>query len=181
MLGHKCHLMEPSSVRKKRSLVLRRWLFEHRYNAYPSDAKKLALAKEAGLTVSQLCSWLTNARQKILPSLIQRDGDHNPQRFFVCRSCSRLKFCQNWKLKYCQSRGHAKLRRARKDHVYAKSITKHNKGEDSSSNEKMDFEEGEPKLLLNKDNGESGISEAKLSATSAEKTYNFPMGAKFYR
>ena len=151
--------MEPSNTRKKRSLVLRRWLFDHRYNAYPSDVKKLALAKEAGLTVSQLCSWLTNARQRILPTLIQRDGDNNPQRFFVCRSCSRLKFCQNWKLKYCQGRGHAKLRKARTDHMYVESVTKH-KGEDSSSNEKMDFEEAEQKLLQNKqryDNGELGI------------------------
>ena len=151
--------MEPSNARKKHSLVLRRWLFDHRYNAYPSDAKKLALAKEAGLTVSQLCSWLTNARQRILPTLIQRDGDNNPQSFFVCRSCSRLKFCQNWKLKYCQSRGHAKLRKARKDHVYVKPITKH-KGEDSNSNEKLDFEEAEQRLLQNKqryNNGEFGI------------------------
>ena len=70
-------------------IVLREWLYKHRYNAYPTRAEKLVLANKTQLTEKQVSKWFINARRRILPEIFRREG-RDPQKFIRTRVCSSL-------------------------------------------------------------------------------------------
>ncbi|XP_047975883.1 BEL1-like homeodomain protein 1 [Salvia hispanica] len=51
--------------------VLRAWLFHHFLHPYPKDSDKIMLAKQAGLTRSQVSNWFINARVRLWKPMVE--------------------------------------------------------------------------------------------------------------
>ncbi|KAI3984907.1 hypothetical protein MKX01_004675 [Papaver californicum] len=51
--------------------ILRAWLFEHFLHPYPKDSDKVILAKQTGLTRSQVSNWFINARVRLWKPMVE--------------------------------------------------------------------------------------------------------------
>ena len=52
---------------KHASTLLRKWLFEHWFQPYPTEHEKRLLCIQTSLSLAQVNNWFTNARRRILP------------------------------------------------------------------------------------------------------------------
>lgn len=70
-------MIQPNAWRPQRGLpersvsVLRAWLFEHFLHPYPKDSDKHMLAKQTGLTRSQVSNWFINARVRLWKPMVE--------------------------------------------------------------------------------------------------------------
>ncbi|CAM8879372.1 unnamed protein product [Rhodiola kirilowii] len=74
---HQMGMMETEAWRPQRGLpersvnILRAWLFEHFLHPYPSDADKHLLARQTGLSRSQVSNWFINARVRLWKPMVE--------------------------------------------------------------------------------------------------------------
>ncbi|KAL0390683.1 UNVERIFIED_CONTAM: BEL1-like homeodomain protein 1 [Sesamum calycinum] len=70
-------MVQNSAWRPQRGLperavsVLRAWLFEHFLHPYPKDSDKQMLARQTGLTRSQVSNWFINARVRLWKPMVE--------------------------------------------------------------------------------------------------------------
>ncbi|KAL2460101.1 BEL1-like homeodomain protein 7 [Abeliophyllum distichum] len=70
-------MIQPHAWRPQRGLpessvtILRAWLFEHFLHPYPKDSDKTMLARQTGLTRSQVSNWFINARVRLWKPMVE--------------------------------------------------------------------------------------------------------------
>ncbi|RAL46752.1 hypothetical protein DM860_005031 [Cuscuta australis] len=77
LLHHQMGQQEEGCWRPQRGLpersvnILRSWLFQHFLHPYPSDAHKKILARQTGLSRSQVSNWFINARVRLWKPMVE--------------------------------------------------------------------------------------------------------------
>ncbi|GAB5590157.1 hypothetical protein Unana1_05057 [Umbelopsis nana] len=72
------HKRRRGNLPKPVIILLRTWLINNKRHPYPSEEVKRHLARQTGLTKSQISNWFINARRRILKEMIDVNQDGNP-------------------------------------------------------------------------------------------------------
>lgn len=65
-----------SGISKSVSKVLKRWLYEHIDNPYPSHVEKQKLSDKTGLATKQIQNWFINARKvRVVVLMVSASGN----------------------------------------------------------------------------------------------------------
>ncbi|KAA8528684.1 hypothetical protein F0562_036039 [Nyssa sinensis] len=71
-LGTSQHSWRPQRGLPESSVsILRAWMFEHFLHPYPKDSEKIMLARQTGLTRSQVANWFINARVRLWKPMVE--------------------------------------------------------------------------------------------------------------
>lgn len=56
--------------------LMKKWLFEHLFNPYPTEEEKKSLMRQTGLSMNQVSNWFINARRRILQPMLSTVRKH---------------------------------------------------------------------------------------------------------
>ena len=59
---------------KESTDILRKWLFDNRFDPYPSEFEQKYLSQQTNLSTKQITNWFINERRRSLPKLIIKEG-----------------------------------------------------------------------------------------------------------